>query len=63
MASAFTHDNQIAAQQLAIIRRQESAAWVEQQLTDAQRRELAEQKAVLRNDAARGLPSCFGSLE
>lgn len=50
-------------QQLAIIRQQENAWWVEKNLTDDQRMERARQEIKMRNDQLRGVPTCFGALE
>lgn len=48
--------------QLAIIRTQERAAWLEKQLTDEQRLEREKQRIALANGKLRGLPTCFGDL-
>lgn len=63
MASVFYRDDETEAQQMAIIRRDERAIWLEKNLTDMQRKERSDQEKVLRNDAARGLPSVFSALE
>lgn len=54
--------NEAERQQMAIIRRQERARWVEKNLTDEQCMERARLEIAMRNDQLRGAPTCFGAL-